>query len=146
MGKVKYIIIFCIIIALAAGIGIGYRFTQKFDDTTNMRAVYLVNALDLIKEFQRNNSIANIKYAEKIITVTGLVTQVENANYSINIKMSDTVNGSYVIFAFQDKNLNEAKSIKTGDKIAIKGSCSGGAYSKILAAEFITFKRCVLDK
>ena len=146
MGKVKYIIIFCIVTAIAAGIGIGYRLTEKFDDTANMPADHLITALNLIQEFQKNDRIANLKYSEKIITVTGLVTEVEHANRTANIKMGDPATGSYVIFAFEDKNLSEAKSIKKGDAIAIKGSCGGGAYSKIFAAEFITFKRCVLDK
>jgi len=35
MGKVKYIIIFCVVIALLAGIGTGYRLTEKFDDIAN---------------------------------------------------------------------------------------------------------------
>ena len=59
--------------------------------------------------------------------------------------MADST-GSYVIFAFQSQHLAEAKSIKQGDDVSIKGSCSGGAYSEILEAEFITFKRCALNK
>ena len=83
---------------------------------------------------------------KKIKPFRGLGTELGYANHGANIKMSDVITGSYAIFAFQDKNLNEAKRIKSGDKIAIKGSYSGGAYSKILANEFITFNRSVLDK
>lgn len=129
-----------------AGIIIWYLFTQKFNDTNSQRAVYTLNALDLIKEFQKSDSLANKKYAEKIIIVTGIVTEIESADTTVNIKMGNITTGSYSIFAFQQQNLNEAKSIKEGDKISIKGSCSGGAYSEILEAEFITFKRCALNK
>ena len=146
MSRVKYFIILGIVIAVTAGIGIWWAFTKKFADTSKEKSVYTVNALDLIKEFQKNDSIANIKYAEKIMTVTGMVTEIETADSTVNIKLGDTVSGSYAIFAFQQSNLSDAKTIKEGDSVAIKGSCSGGAYSQILEAEFITFKRCALNK
>ena len=144
--KLKSIILAVIIITLAFAGGIWYVFTQKFTDTTKEKADYTINAFDLINEFKKNDSLANKKYAEKIITVTGLVTEVEAADTTINIKMADTTSGSYAIFAFQQQNLTEARAIKEGDKVSIKGSCSGGAYSQILETEFITFKRCALTK
>ena len=144
--KLKSIILAVIIVTLAFAGGIWYVFTQKFTDTTKEKADYTINAFDLINEFKKNDSLANKKYAEKIITVTGLVTEVEAADTTINIKMADTTSGSYAIFAFQQQNLTEAKAIKEGDKVSIKGSCSGGVYSQILETEFITFKRCALTK
>jgi hypothetical protein len=33
-----------------------------------------------------------------------------------------------------------------GDKVSIKGSCSNGAFSTILETEYITFKRCAVNK
>lgn len=144
--KLKSIILAVIIVAFAFAGGIWYVFTQKFTDTEKEKADYTINAFDLIKEFKNNDSLANKKYAEKIITVTGLVTEVEAADTTVNIKMADTTSGSYAIFAFQPQNLTEAKAIKEGDKVSIKGSCSGGVYSQILETEFITFKRCALTK
>lgn len=144
--KIKRVIIAGILIVIAFIAGVLFVFNQKFTDTIKEKSVYFVNALDLIDEFKKNDSLANKKYAEKIITVTGLVTEIESADTTMNIKMADTTSGSYVIFAFQQQNLQEAKTIKKGDKVAIKGSCSGGAYSEILETKFITFKRCVLNK
>lgn len=145
-NRLNHFIIAGIIIVVAFAGGIWYVFTQKFTDTTKEKAAYSVNALDFINEFKKNDSLANKKYAEKIITVTGLVTEIESADTTVNIKMADTTSGSYVIFAFQQQNLQEAKTIKEGDKVAIKGSCSGGAYSQILETEFISFKRSALSK
>lgn len=146
MSKLKYIIISLTIIAILAAIGVEYAITKKFTDTAKEQPLYAVRALDLIKEFQKNDGIANIKYAEKIISVTGVVTETEAAGTMVNVKLGDTVSGSYTIFAFQQKNLTEARNIKVGDTVAIKGSCSAGVYSEILETEFITFKRCTLNK
>jgi len=144
--KLKSIILLVIIVVLAFAGGVLYVFTKKFTDITKEKVNYTITAFDLINEFKNNDSLANKKYAEKIITVTGLVTEVESADTTVNIKMADTTSGSYAIFAFQQQNLTEAKAIKEGDKVSIKGSCSGGAYSQILETEFITFKRCALTK
>ena len=141
----KFILAGLLIVLVACGV-VWYIFTEKFADTSNEKATYTLNALDLIKEFKKNDSLANKKYAEQIIAVSGIVTEVENADTSVNIKLRDTATGSYVIFAFQQQHLNEAKGLKKGDSVTIKGSCSGGAYSDILETEYITFKRCALSK
>jgi tRNA_anti-like len=127
-------------------IAIWFIFTQKFEDTTKQKAAYTLNAMDFIKEFQASDSLANIKYAEKIITINGRVSEMEAADTTINIKMIDTLTDAYIIFAFQQQHLKEAKNLKEGDSISIKGSCSGGTYSEILETEFITFKRCAVIK
>jgi hypothetical protein len=132
---------------LLIGISIYWRVaTEKFTDTSERKAACTVNAIDFIKEFQQNDSIANKKYADKIITVNGTVSEVEAADTTMNIKFIDTSTGSYAIFAFQEQHLAEAKTVKAGDNISIKGSCSGGTYSEILGREFITFKRSALNK
>ncbi len=134
-----------IILLLGAGI-VWVNVNEKFSDTTKAKPDFTINALDLIHEFEKNDSLANKKYAEKIVVVKGLVSAVEGADSTINIKMADTASGSYIIFSFQLQHQVEAKNIKPGEEVSIKGSCSGGAYSQILETEFITFKRCVLNK
>jgi len=141
--KILYGII--ILSLLGAGV-VWYVFSEKFSDTSKTTADFNVNALDFIHEFEKNDSLANKKYTEKIIVVNGTVSGIEAADTTVNIKIADTTSGSYIIFAFQPQHRDEAKTIKQGDKVAIKGSCSGGAYSNILETEYITFKRCALNK
>ena len=121
-----------------------YIATEKFADTKDRKPAFTVNALDFINEFQQNDSIANAKYADQIITVKGRVSEIEAADTTLNIKFTDTKTGSYAIFAFQQQHLAEAKTIKEGDSISIKGSCSGSIYSEILDATAINFKRATL--
>lgn len=140
-----------ILIAIFALIIIGgatawYIFTEKFTDTAERKPDYTVNAIDFIKEFESNDSLANKKYIEKIIAVTGTVSEIESADTTANIKFIDSTNGSYIIFAFQQQHIAAAKKLKEGDKVTIKGSCSGGTYSEILGTEFISFKRSAISK
>jgi len=134
------------ILLLVIGAGAAwYIFTATFEDTAGAKADYTVNALDLISEFKASDSTANKKYAEKIVTVNGKITDVEAADTTVNLKITNP-EGSYIIFAFQQKDLAEAKKVKAGDSVSIKGSCSGGTYSEILETEYISFKRCSLNK
>ena len=142
----KWLLILGGIGIVTAAIFIWYIFTVTFSDTAGLKPDYEKKAMDLLSEFQQNDSLANHKYAEKIITVRGIVSAIESADTTINIKMADTTSGAYIIFAFQQQHLAEAKKIKEGDSIAIKGSCSGGAYSEILETEYITFKRSTITR
>ncbi|MDN3657550.1 hypothetical protein QWZ08_18000 [Ferruginibacter paludis] len=141
----KNILIAVLLIALAGGGVLWYLFTEKFGDTRKEKADYTMSAQDLIAEFKKSDSLANKKYAERMIEVTGIVTAVEPADTTVNIKMADST-GSYVIFAFQQQHLANARRVKAGDSLSVKGSCSGGAYSEILETEYITFKRCAISK
>ncbi|GAB2814314.1 OB-fold protein [Ferruginibacter profundus] len=143
---IKRILIGGLVLLIAGGIAAWLILTEKFTDTTKREAAFTVNAMDLLQEFQKSDSLANIKYAEKIITVNGRVTETEAADTTINIKMIDTATSAYIIFAFQQQHLAEAKQLKEGDSVSIKGSCSGGTYSDILSTEFVTFKRCAINK
>lgn len=130
---------------------LGYEFLsgqvlRDHDDTADVKSAYTVNGLEMIREFQANDSLANAKYSDQIVTVNGRASEVEVLNDStVNIKINDTT-GSYLIFSFGDKEAVKAKDIKQGDSISVKGSCSGGEYSDILGVNFITFKRSIINK
>jgi hypothetical protein len=120
--------------------------TEKFSDTKDRKAAYTVTANEFIQEFQKSAGAANTKYADKIVEVKGRVSEIEAADTTYNIKFIDAASGSYIIFAFQQQHVGEAKTLKPGDSVSIKGSCSGGIYSEILEATAITFKRATLNQ
>jgi len=117
---------------------------EKYDDSANVKSDYTMQGVDLVREFRENDSLANAKYREKIITVMGRVSETELPNDStVNIKIADST-GSYAIFSFTGNYLEPAKKLNPNDSVVIRGSCSGGIYSDILETETITFKRCAL--
>lgn len=134
------------VLLLAGVMVVWYIFTEKFDDTKAIKSDYSVQAIEFLKEYSQDLKKANAKYSEKIVVVNGIVSAVEMADTTANIKIMDSLSGSYIIFAFQDKHVAEAKALKPGDRIAIKGSCSDGVHSDILDVNYIPFKRCALDK
>ena len=122
-----------------------YYATRTHEDTAGLKVDYSVEAIPFIKKFEKDHKAANKKYAEKIIAVKGIVTATEPADTTMNIKMADTTTGSYLIFAFQNQHMAEAKKVNVGDNVIIKGSCSDGVYSEILGNYFISFKRSKIE-
>lgn len=145
--KKKYKIgIAALLLLLLVGGGIvWWLFTLKYDDTAYVKPQFTLNAMELLGEFRQDMVAANKKYSEKIIVVTGRVSALEPANTTMNVKMIDTTTQAYIIFAFQQQHVHEARQMKVGETVSIKGSCSGGAFSNILETAYITFKRCAVD-
>ena len=130
---------------IAAGI-YWYVATDKFSDTRDMKASFTVNAIEFIREFEKDEPGANRKYKDKIITVNGRVSEIEAADTTMNIKMVDKASNSFIIFAFQEQHLSEPKTVKVGDSVSIKGSFSDGIFSEIMEVVKIDFKRSALNK
>ena len=145
-GWLKKLLIVKIIVLVVAGGVIWYLFNKKFDNTADTKADYTVSALPFLNEFRKDINAANKKYTEKIITVNGMVSEIEAADTTMNVKMIDAATGDYAIFAFQQQDMQSVKKLNKGDSISVKGSCSGGAYSELLETGYVTFKRCALNK
>ena len=123
-----------------------YIATEKFSDTKDRKAAFTVNAHDFIREFIEDAAAANEKYTDKIVVVNGIVTEIEAADTTLNLVMTEPNSGSFAIFAFQQQHVGEAKTVRVGDSVSIKGSCSGGIFSEILEVHKIDFKRSTLNK
>ena len=63
--KYKKILLGLFIVLLAGAGVVWYIFTEKFTDTANRKSDFTVNAMDFIKEFRQNASMANRKYTER---------------------------------------------------------------------------------
>jgi len=144
--RYKNLIIAFFVLLLAGAAVIWWLFTLKYDDTANLKPEYTVEANVFLKEFGDNLAAANKKYSEKIVAVNGIVSAIEMADTTANVKMIDTSNNAYIIFAFQQQHLGEAKTLTAGERVSIKGSCSNGTFSNILETHYVTFIRSTFNK
>ncbi|MFM8592239.1 MAG: OB-fold protein [Sphingomonadales bacterium] len=140
----RWILLAIVVMALAGGAVFYYVMTAQFADTTSEKPAYSISAMDLLGEFQQNDSAANKKYSEKIVAVSGLVSEVEGADTSATVKFVDTLTGSYLIFDFQSGASRQAAALQPGANVTLKGSCSGSIYSRLRNAHMISFKRSVI--
>ncbi len=140
----RWFLLLLLAVALTGGAVFYYVMTAKFDDTLTEKSAYTITATNLLAEFQQNDSAANQKYTEQILSVSGLVSAVEQADTSATVTFADSLTGSYLIFDFQSGASRKAATFKPGDSVILKGSCSGSIYSRLRKAHMISFKRAVI--
>lgn len=119
---------------------------ETYKSTDNVKADYTISATDLLNEFIKNDSLANVRYMEKILVVNGNVSQIERTSDSTTNIRFDDPSGSYIVFSFDKEQYNEVKDIKPGTPVSLKGSCSGSIFSEILETTAISFKRSTINK
>lgn len=119
---------------------------ETFADTDTVKADYTLSANDLINEFTANDTTANKKYREKILSINGNVAQVEvQTDSTVNVKFTGSSKW-FINFSLDKKEFAQSSLLKPGDPVSIKGSCSGSSYSMILDSSSIDFKRSTLKK
>ncbi len=121
------------------------QLTEKVAATQTLKAAYTVDAVPLIQEFMTADSVANAKYREKIVEVTGIISELNAKDSTATLSMADST-GSYVIFDFEKEQAAKVQAFKVGDKVVVKGLCSGSIFSEIMGTQTISFKRSILNK
>ncbi len=117
--------------------------SEKTAATNTLATDFTVDGLELIKEFVSTDSAANAKYRNKVVLVNGLISELNATDSTASISMADST-GSYTIFDFEKEQAAKVKTLKVGDKVSIKGICSGSIYSDILETQTISFKQAII--
>ena len=131
MNKKKLIIA---ILGLAIVVAfIGYKMYNKpHVDVAKAKSDITLTANTILNDFTTNETAANAKYLEKIIAVTGEVSniKIEKDKGIVTLKTNDDF-GSVLCHLSENatKNIN---SIKEGQTVTIKGICTGYLMDVIL--------------
>ena len=119
---------------------------ETFADTNTVAADYTISANALMTEFAANDTLANKKYREKILSIDGTVAQVDlQADSTVTVKFTGNTKW-FINFSLDKTAFAQSSLLKPGDPLLIKGSCSGSSYSMILDSSSIDFKRTTLQK
>jgi hypothetical protein len=119
----------------------GYtEFTRKPADLTKSDAVESLAASDLCALYSNYEDSANKKYLGKIIEVTGSVIEIENQQDTLlTILLGDTLQPARVSCLIDKKHFAAAKNNILGNKISLKGICTGYLMD-------VELNRCVVVK
>ena len=120
--KIALSLAFIIFIAVA-GIAV-YLFNKQHKDLRNTKPDYVVTAADLLKEFEADETGASAKYVNKVLEVSGIIESLNSGeDKTVSIVLKTESDFSTVICTFQQA-INPADYTR-GDKITLKGECSG---------------------
>lgn len=105
-----------------------YQANKAPASVLDMNTDFSVSAEKLLADFEHNESEANKKYLDKVIEIEGLVIKKSISNNKTSIYIDANNDLSNVIFQLKEDN----NDIREGDKIKIKGICTGYLLDVIL--------------
>ena len=105
--------------AVAVFITWKWVFREAKTNVSSQKADISIDAATLVQNFETNEDSANVKYLNKIISISGIVDNLkENEdNITVYVKNSDAMSGVMCSF---DKTAIDPASLKPGDKVSIE--------------------------
>ncbi|HYF32832.1 MAG TPA: hypothetical protein VD993_17025 [Chitinophagaceae bacterium] len=147
MSKKGRIILAVILVAAAAGVYAWKEFNRKNKDLTNVKAEHTVQAAAWINEFIANDTSANAKYLGKVVSVQGLVKQVEkDEEGKYTVVLGDTADMSSVRCSMDSVHAHNATSLTRGQSVNIKGIYIDFNKDDMGLGSDVKMNRCVIVK
>jgi hypothetical protein len=141
------IIIAVLLVAAAAGVYAWKEFTRKNKDLTGVKADHSVQAVSWINEFASNDTAANAKYLGKVVTVDGMVKQVEkDEEGKYTLVLGDTADMSSVRCSMDSTHASDATSLRKGESVKVKGIYIDFNKDDMGLGSDVKMNRCVILK
>ena len=133
MSRKKIIIILSIVLVTLAGAYIMLLVYNKphIDVAKSSPKVSLVSKT-LLDDFQNDENLANSKYLEQIIQVTGKISHLDIANGNGIVVLKDGNSFGSIMCHLSPEENERLVTLKEGQSITIKGICTGYLMDVIL--------------
>ena len=148
MSKKRIFFLLVAIVMAAAALYTWKEFTRKNKDLAGINAAFRVSANELIHEFTTSDSASNAKYLGKIVSVEGMIKNVEKDDYGrYTVVMGDSANMSSVRCAIDSVHTSDATVLRKGQSVKVKGAFTGYKKDETgLLGSDIELNRCVIEK
>jgi hypothetical protein len=126
MRKLKKIMILISALFLAAIAYGWYMYNKKPADTRQQTALTAINAVDLVKKYQQDEAAANKLYVDKLIIVSGRVSNAQidaDGHATVFLDTGDPL--AAVTCSFYNEEAQAIKNMSTGAAVRVKGICTG---------------------
>jgi hypothetical protein len=117
----KKISIGIILIALTATVVIYTMYNKPHRDPKKEESIP-VNANDLFRSFEEDETKANALYLDKVLAITGNVSEITANQNMTPIIVLETEN---LVFGIRCTMDNAETKVQTGETVTIKGICTG---------------------
>jgi len=98
---------------------------------------FIFEASALVKEFETDEQTANTLYLDKIIEVSGTVDDITEDETVIIVTLKDPGSISGILCSF-DKSTVASENFEKGEKIDVKGICTGYLMDVVLTKCAVT--------
>lgn len=118
--KKSYIII--TVLLILSVVWIVFRMYNKPHRDPSSEASIKISSTELFRSYENDEATANGLYLDKVLEVSGKITEITTNQESIPIVVLETENPMFgVRFTMENPILNA----KSGDSVTIKGICTG---------------------
>jgi hypothetical protein len=139
MKKVLLVIIIAVVLI---GVAVYYFvYNKPHRDIVAEKAAYSLPASELYNSFISNPDNANEKYLNKVVSVTGTVTDVAELNdneVKLVLSVDDDMFG--VACSFSGDEADKAKIMQEGNEVTIKGLCTGYSGDDVMPGDVVLIK------
>ena len=139
-NRKKLLIIVSIIILALIVIGAvawSYVFRKSETSVAGQKATVEITASLLVKAYEMNEDSANIKYNDRVISVEGVIAEVQESDINIAVYLKEKSGISGVMCSF-DKEAAKKEDFGIGRLVKIKGICNGYLMDVVL-------NKCVIE-
>lgn len=134
----KKIFLFIIVLAVAGGAYGYYLFNKPHQSVTDQPPAFTLQSQILVDSFEKDENAANKLYLGKIIEVSGVVSERsvdEKGKMSITLQGPDMAGIGCV---FEKASQTKASTLTEGQKVTIKGICTGLLMDVVLVDCVVT--------
>lgn len=137
-----------ILIILCTGFGVwkGLReYNRTNEDLFNVDPHAKIGAIDLIREYEANDSSADQKYLGQVIETTGKVKKIEKDEKGYyTVVLGDTADLSSVRCAMDTAHNEDAAHLIAASSVIIRGACTGFTKDEMGLGSDVILNRCVV--
>ncbi|PWG05450.1 OB-fold protein [Polaribacter aquimarinus] len=128
----KKIIIAILVIGIVGALVAYKMYNKPHVNVAKVSSDITLTANDIINDFSSDENKANTKYLEKIIEVTGVVSEVKIENGKGIISLKTNHDFGSILCHLSDKETKKINTLKEEQVIKIKGICTGYLMDVIL--------------
>jgi hypothetical protein len=125
--KTRWKILIGLLLVLTVGIVYGVReFTRGNKDLADAKPDVSIAATQLLSEYAANETVANKKYLNKVISVRGVLKSVDKDSagmVTLSLDAGDPI--AAVSCQLDTKHIDESAAVKSGDSVTVVGMCTG---------------------
>ena len=134
------------VIVTAIGVWKGIElYNKKNPDYGNVKADIKIQAVDLVKEYERNDSAANQKYLGKIVEVDGSIKEIKTDDKGYyTVILGDTSSLSSVRCSIDTVHQKDAAKLARGSSTTVRGACTGFNKDEMGLGSDVILNRCII--
>lgn len=122
---IKKLLAAVVFLAIAGGFAAYRMYNKPHQDISSAQSIAQLDALTLLQAFKDDETNANVKYLDKVITLSGKIAKVQKEQNLISVQLETDDPMSTIICNFDPFAKHTRLDFKEGELITIKGLCSG---------------------